>query len=61
VPDIADRRVVLLLSVLVVAVLGASLVSAFVPGLEGLLAGWPIVMVVLVVGTIWVLAYSLRR
>jgi hypothetical protein len=60
-PDVADRRVVLILGLLVVGILAASLVSALVPGLDGLLAGWPIVMVVLVVGTIWVLARSLRR
>ena len=60
-PDVADRRVVLFLGLLVVGILAASLVSALVPGLDGLLAGWPIVMVVLVVGTIWVLARSLRR
>jgi hypothetical protein len=60
-PDVADRRVVFLLGLLVVGILVASLVSALVPGLDRLLAGWPIVMVVLVVGTIWVLARSLRR
>jgi hypothetical protein len=60
-PDVADRRVVLFLGLLVVGILAASLVSALVPGLDRLLAGWPIVMVVLVVGTIWVLARSLRR
>jgi hypothetical protein len=60
-PDVADRRVVIFLGLLVVGILVASLVSALVPGLDRLLAGWPIVMVVLVVGTIWVLARSLRR
>jgi hypothetical protein len=61
VPEVADRRVVLLVGVLVLIVLVTSLVSALLPGLDGLLAAWPIVMVVLVGGTLWVLGRSLRR
>jgi hypothetical protein len=60
VPEIADRRVVLFIGLLVIAILGASLLSALIPGLDGLLAGWPIVMVVLVAGTVLVLARSIR-
>jgi hypothetical protein len=61
VSDTADRRVLVLIGALVVIVLATSLVSALVPGLDGLLAAWPIVMVVLVGGTLWVLGRSLRR
>jgi hypothetical protein len=43
-----------------VVVLGTSLLSALVPGLDGFLAGWPIVMAVLVAGTVLVLARSIR-
>ena len=60
-PDVADRRVVLLIGALVLIILATSLVSAIVPGLDGILAAWPIVMVVLIGGTIWVMARSLRR
>jgi hypothetical protein len=51
---------VLFVGLLVVVVLGTSLLSALVPGLDGLLAGWPIVMAVLVAGTVLVLARSIR-
>jgi hypothetical protein len=60
VPEVADRRVVLFVGLLVVVVLGTSLLSALVPGLDGFLAGWPIVMAVLVAGTVLVLARSIR-
>jgi hypothetical protein len=61
VPDVADRRVVFLIGALVVLILSTSLVSALVPGLDALLAAWPIVMVVLVGGTLWILGRSLRH
>lgn len=56
-----DRRVVLLIAGLVVAVLVINVVSAFVPGMDGSLAAWPIVIAILAGGTIVVLVASLRR
>jgi hypothetical protein len=61
VPDVSDRRVVLVVGLLAIAILAASLASALVPGLDGLLAGWPIVVLLLVVGTLWVLLRALGR
>ena len=56
-----DRRVVLLLGALVVAVLAINVVSAAVPGMDGALASMPIVGLILVIGTIVVLGRSMRR
>jgi hypothetical protein len=56
-----DRRVVGVVAVLVVVLLLASVVSAFIPGMDGALAAMPIVVGILVVGTIVVLARSLGR
>jgi hypothetical protein len=56
-----DRVVVLSIVVLVVLVLAVNLVSAAVPGMDGVLASWPIVVLILVGGTVLVLARSLRR
>ncbi len=56
-----DRRVVLLIGLLVVAVLAVNLVSAMLPGMDGALASAPIVVIVLVLGTVLILARSLRR
>ena len=56
-----DRRVVLLVAALVVAILAINLVSALVPGLDGALASLPVVVLLLVVGTLLILGRSLRR
>jgi hypothetical protein len=55
-----DRRVVLTIVLLVVGLLLASLVSALVPGIDATLAALPVVVVLLVVGTVLVLARSWR-
>lgn len=55
-----DRRVVLTTVLLVVGLLLASLVSALVPGIDATLAALPVVVVLLVVGTVLVLARSWR-
>jgi hypothetical protein len=59
-PPPRDRRVLAVVGIIVVALLAVSVGSAFVPGLDGALAAMPIVVGVLVVGTIVVLARSLR-
>ena len=56
-----DRRVVLLIAALVIGVLVVNVVSAIVPGMDGALASLPIVVVILVAGTLLVLARALRR
>ena len=60
-PEVADRRVVGLIAVLVVVVLALNVVSAFVPGMDGALAALPVVLVILVAGTLLVLVRALRR
>jgi hypothetical protein len=55
-----DRRVVLIVGTLVVLVLAAGVISALVPGLDATLAAVPIVIAVLVIGTLVVLGRSLR-
>jgi len=60
-PAPRDRKVVLLLAGLVVAVLVINVISALVPGMDGALASAPIVVVILVVGTAFVLIRSIRR
>lgn len=55
-----DRRVLLIVGALVVGLLLFSLISALVPGIDGTLAAAPIVVVVLVIGTVVVLARSVR-
>jgi hypothetical protein len=56
---VPDRRVVLLLAGVVVAVLGVDVLSALVPGLDALLADAPVLVVVLVIGTVGVLLWTL--
>ena len=56
-----DRRVVLAMALLVAVILAVNVVSALVPGIDGVLASLPIVVLVLVVGTLAVLSRSLRR
>ena len=55
-----DRRVVLIIGALVVGLLAFSVVSALLPGIDATLAAVPVIVVVLVVGTVLVLARSLR-
>ena len=55
-----DRRVLLIVAAIVVALLAASLVSALVPGIDATLATVPLVIVVLVIGTVLVLLRSVR-
>lgn len=56
-----DRAVLWLVALLVLAVLATSIVSGLVPGMDGAFAAWPIVVLVLIAGTIVVLARSIRR
>jgi hypothetical protein len=55
-----DRRVFLIIGAIVLGLLAFSVVSALVPGIDATLAAVPVIMVVLVVGTVLVLARSLR-
>ena len=55
-----DRLVVFIIGTLVVALLALSVLSALVPGVDGTLAAAPLVIIMLVVGTVLVLARSLR-
>jgi carbon starvation protein CstA len=55
-----DRRVVVLIGLLVAAVLLVSLVSALLPEIDGALASAPIVVIALVVGTVLLMARALR-
>lgn len=59
--EVADRRVLGLIAALVVVVLVLNVVSAFVPGMDGALAGVPVVMAILAVGTVLILVRALRR
>jgi hypothetical protein len=61
VPDVADRRVIGLIAALVAVILVLNVVSAFVPGMDGALASVPVVVLVLVGGTAFVLMRALRR
>jgi hypothetical protein len=56
-----DRRVVLVIGVLVVAILGINVISALVPGMDGAFASMPVVVLILVVGTLVILVRTLRR
>jgi hypothetical protein len=60
-PEVADRRVAMLIALLVVAVLVLNVISAIVPGMDGALASAPIIVGLLVVGTLLVLARAVRR
>jgi hypothetical protein len=55
--EILEKR----LPLMVVGILLVNLASALVPGLDGALAALPIVVLMLVVGTVVILARSLRR
>lgn len=55
-----DRLVVFIIVTLLVALLALSVLSALIPGIDGTLAAAPLVIIMLVVGTVLVLARSLR-
>ncbi len=57
---ISDRQVFLLMALVVVAVLALNFLSSIVPGMDQLLAVAPVLLVVLVLGTAFVLYRSLR-
>ena len=56
-----DRRVLLVIAVLVVAILAINVVSALLPGMDGALASMPIIVAVLVGGTLLILVRALRN
>ena len=55
-----DRRVFLIIGALVVGLLGFSVISALIPDIDGTLAAVPLVIILLVAGTLLVLARSVR-
>lgn len=55
-----DRRVFVIVGGIVLGLLSLSVVSALIPDIDGTLAALPLVIVVLVVGTVLVLARSVR-
>ena len=55
-----DRRVVFIIGLIVVGLLVASVISAVVPGMDATLAAVPVIIAVLVIGTVVVLARSVR-
>jgi hypothetical protein len=56
-----DRRVLLVMAVLVIAILAINVISAVVPGMDGALASMPIIVAVLVGGTLLILVRALRN
>jgi hypothetical protein len=57
---VRDREVLILMVLVVAAVLAANVLSSIVPGMDQVLAVVPVLLIVLVVGTGWVLYRSLR-
>jgi hypothetical protein len=57
---VRDREVLVLMALVVGAVLAANILSGIVPGMDNLLAAAPILLVILVAGTGYVLYRSLR-
>ena len=55
-----DRRVFLIIGALVLGLLAFSVVSALIPDIDGTLAAVRLVIIVLVAGTLLVLARSVR-
>lgn len=53
-------RVLVVVAIVVAAILAANVLSALIPGMDDLLAGWPIVVLLLVVVTVAVLLASAR-
>jgi hypothetical protein len=57
---ISDRRVIILMALVVAAVLAVNVLSGVIPGMDRLLAVAPVLLIVLLAGTGWVLYRSLR-
>jgi hypothetical protein len=57
---ISDRQVLIVMALVVVAVLALNVLSSIVPGMDRLLAVAPVLLIVLVLGTGYVLYRSLR-
>ena len=55
-----DRRVFVIVGAVVVGLLAMSVLSALIPDIDGTLAAVPLVIIVLVAGTLLVLARSVR-
>ena len=55
-----DRRVLIVLSLVVTIILALNVASALVPGMDGLLASVPVIVAILVGGTIVVMVRVLR-
>jgi hypothetical protein len=55
-----DRRVLIVLSLVVTVILALNVASALVPGMDGLLASVPVIVAILVGGTIVVMVRVLR-
>ncbi len=51
----------MLIALLVVVILVVNLISALLPGMDGALASMPIVVAILVAGTLFILARALIR
>jgi arginine exporter protein ArgO len=58
---VRDRDVLVLAAAIVVGVLAANLLSAAVPPLDRMLQAAPVLVIVLIVGTIFVLVRALGR
>jgi hypothetical protein len=54
------RTIVLLVAAIVAGILAVDVLSALIPGMDRLLAGWPVVLLVLVIGTLFVVVRALR-
>jgi hypothetical protein len=59
--SVRDRHVLALLAAIVAGILALNVVSAVVPGLDAALAGLPVVVGVLVGGTLLVVVSAFRR
>ncbi|MEO7119256.1 MAG: hypothetical protein ABIZ34_09835 [Candidatus Limnocylindrales bacterium] len=57
----SDRNVLLLMVGVVVIVLATNVISALVPGMDDALRGAPVLLVILVVGTLWIMYRALVR
>lgn len=58
---VRDRDVVAVMALVVVAVLAFNVASAMIPGMDGLLSGAPVLVLVLIVSTAAVLVRSVGR
>jgi hypothetical protein len=60
-PRVRDRHVLLIAAAVILFVLGLRLLSDYVPAVDDALAGVPLLIIGLVVGTLIVLARAVRR